>query len=160
MSGHEFDLPARLGRESASTKRKRKAYALKEVMERAAFDIDLLAASLRADSSDVGAFVEGLAAKLEDLLPGRVKVQRGRRGMFGPKLVKRIALDAGGERLELVRTEGDAVETRLARISGGIVLKTEPLGTDAWLVALGEALSQEAARSGQIRQALERLLLN
>ena len=120
----------------------------------------MLAASLRADSSDVAAFVEGLAVKLEDLVPGRVKVQRSRRGMFGPKLVRRIALDAGGQRLELVRSEGDAIETRVARISGGIVLKTEPLDTEAWLTTLGEALSAEAARSEQIRQALERLLLN
>jgi hypothetical protein len=141
-------------------KRTSKAYALCHVTERAAFDIDLLAASLRADSSDVGTFVEGLAAKLEEMLPGRVKVQRSRRGMFGPKLVKRIALDAGGQRLELVRSDGDAVETKLARISGGIVLKTEPLSTDAWLTTLGAALSAEAARSEQIRQVLERLLLN
>lgn len=129
-------------------------------MERAGFDIDLLAASLRADSSDVGAFVEGLAAKLEDLLPGRVKVGRGRSGMFGPKIVRKITVDAGGQRLELLRGEGDAVETRLARVSGGIVLKTEPVATDAWLITLGEVLRAEAERSEQTRQALERLLLN
>ena len=70
-------------------------------MERAAVDIDLLAASLRADSSDAGTFVEGLARKLEDLLPGRVKVQRSRSGMFGPKVVRKIAVEAGGQRLEL-----------------------------------------------------------
>ncbi len=129
-------------------------------MERAAFDIDLVAASLRADASDVGTFVEGLAAKLEDLLPGRVEVQRGRSGIFGPKLVRKITVDAGGQRLELLRGEGDAVETRSARLSGGIVLKNEPVATDAWLITLGEVLRAEAERSEQIRQALERLLLN
>jgi hypothetical protein len=121
-------------------------------------DLDLLAASLRADAGDLGAFVEGLAAKLEDVLPGRVQVTRKRQGMMGPKLVSKIALDAGGERLEIVR-ERDQVQTRLAKISGGIVLKTEELPTEAWLSELGRALAAEAERSETTRQALERLLI-
>jgi hypothetical protein len=121
-------------------------------------DLDLLAASLRADSSDLGAFAEGLAAKLEDALPGRVKVARTRRGLRGPKLVRKITVDAGDQRLELLRSDGDAIETRRSRLSGGIVLKSEALATDAWLAALGEALTAEAERSEQTRQALERLL--
>jgi hypothetical protein len=120
--------------------------------------MDLLAASLRADAADTGAFVEGLAAKLEDVLPGRVSVKRARNGLFGPKLVKEIAVDAGGERLELARGAGDAVEWRRARQSGGIVLKREALDSDAWLTALSSAMSAEAQRSVQTRQALERLL--
>ena len=122
-------------------------------------DIDLLAASLRADMSDVGAFVEGLAAKLEEAIPGRVKVQRARRGLMGGKLVRKISLDAGDERLELTRGDGDAVETRRARLSRGIVLKSEALDTDSWLAALGEALAAEAGRNERTRRALERLLI-
>jgi hypothetical protein len=120
-------------------------------------DLDLLAASLRADSSDLRAFVEGLAVKLEEALPGGVRVQRRRSGVFGPKVVTRITVDAGDQRLELRAGEG-TIETLCSRLSGGIVLKNEPLDTDAWLVALGEALALEAARSENTRQALERLL--
>ena len=126
----------------------------------APIDLDLLAASVRADSGDVATFVETLAGKLEQALPGRVKVQRGRSGLIGPKAVRTIALDAGGTRLELARGAGDAIETRRARTSGGIVLKTETLDTDAWLAALGEALAVEAQRNERTRQALERLLTN
>jgi hypothetical protein len=121
-------------------------------------DLDLLAASLRADSSDVGAFVEGLAVKLEAVLPGRVRVERRRTGMLGPKLVRRISVDTGDRRLEL-RASGNSIETVWSRLSGGIVLKSEQLDTDAWLAALGEALAAEAGRSEKIRQALERLLI-
>jgi hypothetical protein len=120
-------------------------------------DLDLLSASLRADSSDLGAFVESLAAKLEDALPGRVQVYRWRERMFGPKLVRKINLDAGDRRLELQYKSG-ALQTSCAKLSGGIVIKNEMVDTDAWLTALGEALADEAQRSETTRQALERLL--
>ena len=44
------------------------------------------------------------------------------------------------------------------RLSGGIVLKSEELGTDDWLRALGEALAHPGAAQPVNRQALERLL--
>jgi hypothetical protein len=124
---------------------------------RAGLDIDLLAASLRADTSDLSAFVEALAVKLEEAIPGAVAVTRRRDGMFGPKRVQRIALDAGDQRLEL-QVAGGAIQTRCSRLSGGIVLKREDLDTEAWLHALGEALAVQAQRSQTTRQALERLL--
>jgi hypothetical protein len=120
-------------------------------------DIDLIAASLRADTTDVATFVEALAVKLEDAVPGAVKVYRWRERMFGPKLVRRIRVDAGDRRLELERV-GAGIETTCSRLSGGIVLKSEQVDIDAWLAALGQALAAEARRSQTTRQALERLL--
>ncbi len=120
-------------------------------------DIDLVTASLRADMSDLRAFVEALAVKLEDAMPGAVTVERRREGMFGPKQVRRIALDASGQRLEL-RADGSTIQTRWARLSGGIVLKNEDMATDEWLRTLGEALAHQARISLTTRQALERLL--
>jgi hypothetical protein len=121
-------------------------------------DIDLLAASLRADAGDTSAFVEALAVKLEEALPNGVRVERRREGMFGPKLVRRISVDAGDLRLELRRGDRDAIQTSCSRVSGGITLKTEAVDTDAWLQALGGALATQAQRSQTTRQALERLL--
>jgi hypothetical protein len=120
-------------------------------------DIDLLAASLRANVSDLGAFVEALATKLEDAVPGGVRVERRRAGLFGPKRVSRISLDAGEQRVEL-RADDGRIETRCARLSGGIVLKSQTLATDAWLEMLSRALAVEARSSQTTRQALERLL--
>ena len=126
--------------------------------EDAPLDIDLLTASLRADASDLGAFVEALAAKLEDAAPDRVRVERRREGMFGRKLVRRISLEAGDRRLEL-RCENGAIDTRASRLSGGIVLKNDALDVDSWLAAVGTALAAEAQRSQSTRLALQRLLL-
>jgi hypothetical protein len=122
-----------------------------------ALDLDLLAASLRSDSSDLTAFVESLAAKLEEAVPGRTRVDRRRGGMFGPKAVRRITVDLGDRRLEL-QYGGGAVQTSCSRLSGGIVLKREVFGADDWMAALSEALAEEARRSETTRKALERLL--
>jgi hypothetical protein len=122
-------------------------------------DIDLVASSLRADAGDLAAYLEGLAAKLEDVLPGRVRVERRRSGLRGPKAVRRIAIDVGDRRLELL-SDGGSLETRCSRLSGGIVLKSEVLETDAWLAVVSEELAAEAGRSEKTRQALERLLIN
>ena len=123
-------------------------------------ELDLLAASLRSDSADVATFVESLAAKLEAAVPGLVTVDRGRSGMFGPKSVKRISLDAGGDRFQLSRSGGERVEASRARVSGGIVLKNETVEVDEWLESVTGALAAEAGRNERTRQALERLLLS
>lgn len=121
-------------------------------------DIDLLSASLRADASDLRAFLESLASKLEEAIPQIVRVERRRTGMRGPKAVRRIVVEAGDQRLEL-ESNGGQIQTSASRLSGGIVLKRQPMEIDEWLAALGEALAMEARRSETTRQALERLLM-
>lgn len=79
--------------------------------------------------------------------------------MFGAKAVRSVSVDLGDRRLEL-RGQSGAVQTRCARLSGGIVLKNEELGIDAWLAMLSEALAAEANRSEATRKALERLLIS
>jgi hypothetical protein len=119
-------------------------------------DIELVTASLRADASDLGAFVEALAVKLEEALPNGVRVER-KGGLFGAKKVRQITVDAGDTRLRLDR-DGAKVTTSRARLSGGIVLKTERVDTDAWLHELGTALAEQARSSQVTREALERML--
>ena len=69
----------------------------------------------------------------------------------------RISIDTGRTRLEL-RAGGASIQTMCARLSGGIVLKSEEVSTDAWLRALAEALAEQARDSQTTRQALDRLL--
>ena len=124
---------------------------------RSDLDLDLVTASLRADTGDVETFVEALASKLEQAVPRATTVERRREGMFGPKKVRRISIDTGRTRLEL-RAGGASIQTMCARLSGGIVLKSEEVSTDAWLRALAEALAEQARDSQTTRQALDRLL--
>lgn len=120
-------------------------------------DVDLLAASLRSSSSDLETFVEVLADKLEEALPGRVVVERRGRFLGKDKRVARLQCDLGGDRYLLAARDG-TVETRRAKAVRGVVLKTEDVPLGEWLDALARDLATEAQSSEQARQALEQLL--
>ncbi len=125
-------------------------------------DIDLPAASLRADGADLRVSIAVLAAKLESALPGRTRVERRGGGLLGrgEKHVRRIQVELGtdnGMRYELT-IEGERVEGFRERKSGGISIKREPLDPDQWVAALTAELQSEAERSSEARSALEALV--
>jgi hypothetical protein len=120
-------------------------------------DLDLIAASLRADAADLEAFVEALAVKLEEALPGQVQVER-RGGLLGAnKRVRRIEVALGDQRYELEYERG-RVTGRRRSVVRAIALKTQELDLDAWIAGLSKELLQESERSERGRQALARLL--
>jgi hypothetical protein len=119
---------------------------------------ELLSASLRTSSGDLKTFVEVLAFKLEQALPGRVTVERRAVRRFSKvKRVARIEVALGDNRYVAVAQDG-TLETRRANAVRGVVLKTELLPLDAWLEALGRDLAVEAEASEQSRLALQQLL--
>lgn len=126
--------------------------------EQPSADLDLVAAALRADLSDISAFVESLATRLEQALPGAVQVSRARSGFRGPKLVTEIAVQVGDDRLQLRRL-GAALQATRAKVSGGIVIRNETLDIDAWLALLSQAVAQQAQRSERTRIALQQIVL-
>ena len=122
-------------------------------------DLDLVAAALRADLSDIAAFVESLATRLELALPGLVEIKRVRSGFRGPKLVSEITVVSGDQRLVLQR-DGGRVSAVRSRVSGGIAIKTEALDIDAWLIVLSAAVADQAQRSERTRLALQQIVLD
>jgi hypothetical protein len=126
--------------------------------ESSSTDLDLVAAALRADLSDIAAFVEGLATRLELALPGIAEIRRTKTGFRGPKVVSDIIVQTGDDRLELHR-KGSQISTTRCRVSGGIVIKTEALDIDAWLSALATAVAAQAQRSERTRLALQQIVL-
>lgn len=121
-------------------------------------DFEMLTASLRADSADLPTFVEALAVKLEGALPGRCEVERHAKKLLShDKVVRRVTLSVGDWRYTL-DSDGGTVTTTRAKAVRGIVLKTEQVPLAAWVEALAQDLSAEAATSEQARLALERLL--
>ncbi|MGH2973027.1 MAG: hypothetical protein ACREEC_06420 [Thermoplasmata archaeon] len=120
--------------------------------------VELWAASLRASSGDLDVFVEVLAEKLEQALPGRVVVERRPVRRFSKdRRVARIEVALGDERFIAV-ANGGVIETRCAKAVRGVVLKSEVLPVERWLEGLGRELAIEAEASEQSRLALEQLL--
>ena len=118
---------------------------------------DMVAAGLRADATDLNAFVEALAVKLEGALPGRVTIAR-QGGLFSrSKGVREISVDMGDSRYSLV-SNGGRIETTRRNEVRGIAIKSEPLELDDWNAALSRELETAARESADGRQALERLL--
>ena len=120
-------------------------------------DLDLLASSLRADTSDTTAFLEALASKLEAAFPSQVSVERKGRLFGGSKRVRRIEVRLGDTHYEI---EGDAgvLSARRRSVVRGIALKSEDLEVEAWIDGLSGDLLVLAERSERGRLALERLL--
>lgn len=116
------------------------------------------AASLRASSGDLDVFVEVLAEKLEQALPGRVVVERRPVRRFSKdRRVSRIEVAFGDERF-IATARGGVVETRCAKAVRGVVLKSEVLPVEQWLEGLGRGLAVEAEASERSRLALEQML--
>jgi len=121
---------------------------------------DLVAASLRADTTDLNAFVEALAVKLEGALPDSVSVDRKGAGLLSrEKRVRRISIGMDEARYDLERV-GGSIETSRCNEVRGIVIKSERLGLDEWIDALSRELMNRAQQSERSMLALQRLLEN
>jgi hypothetical protein len=117
------------------------------------FDLD--AAGLRADSGDLAAYVEVLARKLEDALPGQTDVRRRSKGVLSrEKVVDTIEVTLGEYRYTL-RRDGKGARAKEVR---GVVIKREDLALEAWIGGLAGELRELAAGSAEARAALERLV--
>lgn len=123
--------------------------------EDAGEDIDLLAASLRADGRDAEAFFGVLVAKLAAALPDHVEVRRS--GLLGRSKPRAVTVTLGDSRYEAER-EGRIVRCRRRTVVRGIALKSEELGVDAWISGLSADLMAAAGESERARIALGSLL--
>jgi hypothetical protein len=121
--------------------------------------VEMLAASLRADSTDLKAFLEALAAKLVGALPDQTQVTRHSSLFSREHPVREIMVVLGDNQYRLARERQGPLMASRAKVVRGIVLKTEQIPLEQWIEELAEGLALEAARSAQSRAALERFLL-
>ena len=121
--------------------------------------VDMLAASLRADATDLKAFLEALASKLAGALPMATVVTRQNKLFSKEHPVREIAITLGDYQYRIVHEPQRPLLTLRAKVVRGIVLKTDQLPMDRWIDELAGELAQEAAQSAQAHAALERFLL-
>ena len=121
--------------------------------------VEMLAASLRANSSDLGAFMEALAAKLKGALPEQTTIMRHDTLFSREHPVKEIIVAFGEQHYILHREKQRQLLAQRSTKVRGIVLKTEQLSVKQWIDEIAMNLAQEAAQSTQTRSALEQFLL-
>lgn len=121
--------------------------------------VELLAASLRADSTDLKAFLEALATKLAGALPNQTIVTRQSKFFSRERPIREIVVTLGEYQYRISHDQQRPLITQRAKVVRGIVLKTEQLPMDQWINELASALAQEAMQSAQARISLEQFLL-
>jgi len=121
--------------------------------------VEMFAASLRADTTDLKAFLEALAAKLEGSLPNQTQVMRQSSLFSREHPVKEIAVTLGDSQYRIVRERQGPIMTSRTKVVRGIVLKSDQIPMEQWIEELATGLAQESTRSAQARAALERFLL-
>jgi hypothetical protein len=121
-------------------------------------DLELAAASLRADGSDVRILVKVLADQLADALGSRLEVTRSGGRFRKSDDIRSIRISLDDDQFE-AEVEGDTLRCAIGHSSGGIRIRTEKVGVDAWLARLLTVLKAEAAHSQAVRQALETIVI-
>lgn len=116
-------------------------------------DIDLIMAALRADTADLAMFLDVIAVKLSDALPGHTRVERSG---WPRRQIRAVSVDMGDRQFRLHRAHG--IQADIAHVVKGVTLSTQRVGVDEWLRALATSLSEFAAAQARGREALDRLL--
>lgn len=121
--------------------------------------VELLAASLRADTTDLKAFMEALAVKLGGALPEQTVVTRQNKLFSRDHPVREILVTLGECQYRISREQQGPLITLRAKVVRGIVLKTDQVPMEQWVEELAVGLARQATQSAQAREALEHFLL-
>jgi hypothetical protein len=121
-------------------------------------DLELAAASLRADGSDVRILVKVLVDQLADALGSRLEVKRAGGRFRKSEEIRSIRIAAGDDQFD-AGVDGTMLRCTVGHSSGGIRIRSEQVGVDEWLARLLATLKTEAAHSQAVRQALESMVI-
>jgi len=122
------------------------------------FDLELAAAQLRADSTDVRILVNVLVDQLTDALGPRLSVERAGGRFRKSGEVKALTITMEDDQFDAV-VDGSILRCTIGHSSGGIRIRSEKVDMDSWLNRLLTVLKTEADHSQAVRQALENIVI-
>ena len=126
-------------------------------------DVQLLAAMLRTDQTQVASYARVLSGALADALPSGM-VELGYHRSVGDRLAGRpgravrVTVHGENRNLELREGRNGQIEAELQQVVRAVVISRRSITVDEWLQALAEDITRTAARDTAARAALERLL--
>jgi hypothetical protein len=121
------------------------------------FDLELAAASLRSEGSDVRILVKALVDQLADALGPRLTVERAGRFRKAQE-IRSLHITLEDETYD-AQVDGNILRCTIGKSSGGIRIRTEKVDMDTWLNRLLTVLQAEAASSQAVRLALEKMVI-
>lgn len=122
------------------------------------YDLNMAAATLRANSADLRLLLRALSDTLADTLGDRLRVQRGGSRFKKSDVISSVQINMASNQFEAVM-EGSDLHCTVGHFSGGIRIRNETVDVNAWIVKLLEALQAEALNSDSARRALENLVI-
>jgi hypothetical protein len=122
------------------------------------FDLELAAAQLRADSTDVRILVKVLVDQLSDALGPRLEVQRVGGRFRKSEEIRSLRITMEDDQFD-AEVDGPVLRCTIGHSSGGIRIRSEKVEMDAWLHRLLTCLRTEADHSQALRLALENIVI-
>ncbi len=122
------------------------------------YDLNMAAAALRSNSTDVRQLVRALCDELSDTLGDRLKVQHGGGRFHKSEDISSVQISMANNLFE-ASIDGASLNCTLGHISGGIRIRSETLSVNDWILKLLESLRDEAAHSDAARLALEKIVI-
>ena len=123
-----------------------------------AFDLDMAVSQLASNGTDLRIMLKLLVQQLADVLGDRITVERAGGRFRKSDEIKSVQITLGNDTLR-AEVEGATVRCSIGHASGGIRIRSEQVGMDAWLTRLLSILHNEAAHSEQTRLALENIVI-
>jgi len=122
-----------------------------------AFDLELAAAQLRAEGTDVHMLLTLLVDQLADALGPRLHVEHAGGRFRKSDEIRSIAVTMQDDQFD-AEVDGSALRCTIGHTSGGIRIRSEQVSMDVWLARLLAALQAEADHSQAVRLALENIV--
>ena len=112
----------------------------------ASFDLSMAVSQLASNSTDLRIMLKLLVAQLSDALGSRINVERAGRLRRSDE-IKSVRITLGDDTLDAI-VDGGSVRCSIGHSSGGIRIRNEQVGMDAWLT---RAALDPAGGGGQQR---------
>ncbi len=122
--------------------------------------LELLAASLRLDASDMQSSLAALGRLLQSISPSGVKVETRKKGILAREsFIYEISIRLGNQIYAITNTkpQGQIICSR-SKVVRDIVIKTDELTMDKWAASLAQQVASEADQSAASRDAINRIL--
>ena len=123
-------------------------------------ELDMIASSLRLDTSDIENSLTALAELLRSISPNGVKIRQRTKGLFSKEtLIEEISIRLGDQLYAITNSKSsNPIVCSRSKIVRDIVIKTDELTMDKWAASLAQQAALEAERSAASRAALNRIL--